>query len=205
LMFKIVRPLVSSSRGGARSANALMSTKASPDEQLPLSGVRVHEMGQLIAGPFAGQLLGQYGAEVIKVEPPKTGDPLRVWRELDLDGTSPWFRSIARNKKSVAIDLRKVEGRDKAAGDQKRCLNRKLQARNSREMVTGAGIIASVQSFVDIHPKSGFRYVNGFPDPATGGLAGLPVRPNLSLGDSVAGLHAAFGTVIALLSRQRKA
>lgn len=70
-------------------------------------------MGQLIAGPFAGQLLGQFGAEVIKVEPPRLGDPLRVWRELDTDGTSPWFRSIGRNKKSVAIDLRKAEGRER--------------------------------------------------------------------------------------------
>lgn len=83
----------------------------------------------MIAGPFAGQLLGyvslkrsdlhnsssifsQFGAEIIKVEPPNVGDPLRVWRELDIDGTSPWFRSIARNKKSVAIDLRKPEGRE---------------------------------------------------------------------------------------------
>jgi hypothetical protein len=88
-------------------------------------------MGQLIAGPFGGQLLGyvldasnfhssrsrsdiaysQFGAEVIKIEPPGICDPLRVWRELDVDGTSPWFRSIGRNKKSVAIDLRKPEGR----------------------------------------------------------------------------------------------
>lgn len=54
----------------------------------------------------------QFGAEVIKIEPPGAGDPLRVWRELDVDGTSPWFRSIARNKKSVAIDLRKPAGRE---------------------------------------------------------------------------------------------
>lgn len=53
-----------------------------------------------------------FGAEVIKVEPPSTGDPLRVWRELDIDGTSPWFRSLARNKKSIAIDMRKQEGRE---------------------------------------------------------------------------------------------
>jgi crotonobetainyl-CoA:carnitine CoA-transferase CaiB-like acyl-CoA transferase len=52
-----------------------------------------------------------FGAEIIKVEPPRSGDPLRVWRELDVDGTSPWFRSLARNKKSVAIDMRKEEGR----------------------------------------------------------------------------------------------
>ena len=102
--------------------------------------MRVLELGQLIAGPFAGQLLGcvavfsslcyfhscdvraqvrqiggwlcrHFGAEIIKVEPPRSGDPLRVWRELDVDGTSPWFRSLARNKKSITIDMRKEEGR----------------------------------------------------------------------------------------------
>lgn len=106
--------------------------------------MRVLELGQLIAGPFTGQLLGcvatffsyfhstlarvlkcglmvansgvwaicrHFGAEIIKVEPPRSGDPLRVWRELDVDGTSPWFRSLARNKKSVTIDMHKEEGR----------------------------------------------------------------------------------------------
>lgn len=111
--------------------------KDKSSSNLPLSGVRVLELGQLIAGPFAGQLLGcvvafsaplaracsseanwggvgfcrHFGAEIIKVEPPRSGDPLRVWRELDVDGTSPWFRSLARNKKSVTIDMRKEEGR----------------------------------------------------------------------------------------------
>jgi crotonobetainyl-CoA:carnitine CoA-transferase CaiB-like acyl-CoA transferase len=56
-------------------------------------------------------LCRHFGAEIIKVEPPRSGDPLRVWRELDVDGTSPWFRSLARNKKSVTIDMRKEEGR----------------------------------------------------------------------------------------------
>ena len=108
-----------------------MSPTHPPDTGLPLSGVRVLELGQLIAGPFAGQLLGcvtyplihrenggldyffyrHFGAEIIKIEPPNTGDPLRGWRELDVDGTSPWFRSLARNKKSVSIDMRKEEGR----------------------------------------------------------------------------------------------
>jgi len=96
------------SRKTGRRYNA---TIADPPIELPLAGVRVLELGQLIAGPFAGQLLGHFGAEVIKVEPPKIGDPLRVWRELDLDGTSPWFRSIGRNKKSVTIDLRQERGR----------------------------------------------------------------------------------------------
>ena len=104
----------------------------SKSSDLPLSGVRVLELGQLIAGPFAGQLLGfveesfvacaqvlnagfhfrHFGAEIIKVEPPTIGDPIRVWRELDVDWVSPWFRSMARNKKSVTIDLRKPEGRE---------------------------------------------------------------------------------------------
>ena len=78
----------------------------------PLDGFRVLELGQLIAGPFTGTLLGYFGAEVIKVEPPRGGDPIRKWRELDVDGTSPWWRSIGRNKKSVAIDLKTDGGRD---------------------------------------------------------------------------------------------
>jgi crotonobetainyl-CoA:carnitine CoA-transferase CaiB-like acyl-CoA transferase len=64
-------------------------------------------MGQIRGLPICRH----FGAEIIKVEPPRSGDPLRVWRELDVDGTSPWFRSLARNKKSVTIDMRKEEGR----------------------------------------------------------------------------------------------
>ena len=70
----------------------------------PLEGLRVVEMGQLLAGPFAGTILGYFGAEVIKVEPP-TGDPIRQWREVR-DGTSLWYHSLARNKKSVHIKLK---------------------------------------------------------------------------------------------------
>ena len=75
----------------------------------PLTGYRVIELGQLLAGPFAGCMLGYFGAEVIKVEPPKGGDPIRQWREVQ-DGTSLWWRSLARNKKSVSIDLKTDEG-----------------------------------------------------------------------------------------------
>src|SRR5690606_23214789 len=76
----------------------------------PLEGVRVIELGQLLAGPFAGCILAYFGAEVIKVEPPGSGDPIRNWRILD-EGTSLWWRSLARNKKSVTIDLRQEKGR----------------------------------------------------------------------------------------------
>lgn len=100
------------SRGLATiSSSCSTASNPSPSSQGPLAGVKVLELGQLIAGPFCGQLLGHFGAEVIKVEPPKVGDPLRVWRELDEDGVSPWFRSLARNKKSITLDLRKDQGR----------------------------------------------------------------------------------------------
>ncbi|EPQ55389.1 CoA-transferase family III [Gloeophyllum trabeum ATCC 11539] len=191
---------------------------------LPLSGVRVLELGQLIAGPFAGQLLAHYGAEVIKVEPPKTGDPLRVWRELDIDGTSPWWRCIGRNKKSVTIDMRKAGGRDLVRKLALKCdvilENFKpgtlekwglgpdaLHPHNPSLIFTRVsgygqtGPWASRPGYASVcEAESGFRYINGFPD-RDGGLEGPPVRPNMSLGDSVAGLHAAFGTVLALLQR----
>ncbi|HEY3271285.1 MAG TPA: CoA transferase [Geothrix sp.] len=73
-----------------------------------LSGIRVLELGQLIAGPFAAKILGEFGAEVIKIEPPGAGDPLRKWRLLK-DGTSVWWQVQSRNKQSVALDLRKPE------------------------------------------------------------------------------------------------
>ncbi|CAG8704947.1 7822_t:CDS:2, partial [Ambispora leptoticha] len=89
------------------------TTTSPPDLQKikPLNGIRVLELGQMIAGPFCASILGYYGAEVIKIEPPKSGDPLRIWRHLDKDGCSPWFRSLGRNKKSCEINLRADEGR----------------------------------------------------------------------------------------------
>ena len=78
----------------------------------PLTGIRVLELGSFIAGPFAGQLLGDYGAEVIKIEPPKVGDPMRKWGHCDPNGRSYWWPAIARNKHSVAINLRSDEGRE---------------------------------------------------------------------------------------------
>ncbi|TFK45117.1 CoA-transferase family III domain-containing protein [Crucibulum laeve] len=204
------------------------STTTAQSNELPLAGIRVLEMGQLIAGPFAGQLLGQFGAEVIKVEPPNVGDPLRVWRELDVDGTSPWFRSIARNKKSVAIDLRKPEGRElvRQLAIKSDVLLENFKPGTLEKWSLGPAdlhphnpslIFTRVSGYGQTGPwaprpgyasvceaESGFRYINGFPDPASGGLLGPPVRPNISLGDSIAGLHAAFGTVLALLSRVRQ-
>ncbi|KAG5651308.1 hypothetical protein H0H81_009133, partial [Sphagnurus paluster] len=165
-----------------------------------------------------------FGAEVIKIEPPKIGDPLRVWRELDVDGTSPWFRSIGRNKKSVAIDLRNPEGRElvKQLAIKSDVIIENFKPGTLEKWSLGPSdlhphnpslIFTRVSGYGQTGPwaprpgyasvceaESGFRYINGFPQ---GEGLGLPVRPNISLGDSVAGLHAAFGTVLALLGRQR--
>ncbi|KAI9454945.1 CoA-transferase family III domain-containing protein [Russula earlei] len=222
-------PIILGDNPCERATDASTKTKTKDGcGDLPLSGVRVLELGQLIAGPFAGQLLGHFGAEVIKIEPPNGGDPLRVWRELDVDGTSPWFRSIGRNKKSVTIDMRKEDGR---------ALVRRLAERSDvvienfkpgtlekwglgpdalRETNPGL-IFTRVSGYGQTGPwssrpgyasvcegEAGFRFINGFPDEKTGELGGPPVRPNISLGDSVAGLTAAFGTVLALLTRRAK-
>src|SRR3954463_126194 len=86
----------------------------------PLTGVRVLELGNFIAGPFAGQLLGDYGADVIKVESPGEGDPMRHWG-VTRDGDSLWWPTIARNKRSVTLDLRHERGRQVAAQLAARC------------------------------------------------------------------------------------
>ena len=85
----------------------MASTATTP----PLAGLKVLELGQLIAGPFAGKLFAEFGAEVVKIEPPGSGDPLRQWRLLH-DGTSLWWYVQGRNKKSVTVDLRSEDGQE---------------------------------------------------------------------------------------------
>lgn len=190
--------------------------------QKPLAGIRVIEMGQLLAGPFTGCLLGYFGAEVIKVEPPAGGDPLRNWRKLDDTGTSFWWRSLGRNKKSVTLDLRQPKGQQ-LAGDliatadvlvenfrpgvmEKWGLGPEaLKARNPKLVyarISGfgqTGPYAHKPGFASVcEGMSGFRYLNGFPGEA-------PVRPNLSIGDTIAGIHAALGIALALLAQRNGA
>ena len=184
----------------------------------PLDGIRVLEVGQLLAGPFAGNILGYYGAEVIKVEAPGEGDPLRKWRVLDEDGTSFWWRSIGRNKKCITADLRSEEGRSLVRRLSLKC---DVLIENFRPGVMekwGLGpadlqsdnpglIYARISGYGQDGPwasKPGFasvcegvgglRYVNGKSGEA-------PMRPNLSLGDSLAGIHTALGIVMACLHR----
>jgi crotonobetainyl-CoA:carnitine CoA-transferase CaiB-like acyl-CoA transferase len=175
-------------------------------------------MGQLMAGPFAGTILAYYGAEVIKIEPPGTGDPVRAWRGLDADGTSLWWRSLGRNKKCITLDLRAEEGRTlarelawksdvvlenfKPGTMEKWKLGPKdIKAKNEDVIycrVSGygqTGPYSHKPGYASVcEGVGGFRYVNGFPDRP-------PCRPNLSLGDSLAGLHAALGIVMALYNK----
>ena len=185
----------------------------------PLHGIRVIEVGQLIAGPFAGTLLAYFGADVIKVEPPGDGDPIRGWRLLDKDGTSFWWRSLGRNKKSLTLNLRATEGRDvlgKLLGDADVLIENfkpgtmekwglgpeDVKQQNPGLIYTRisgygqTGPYSSKPGYASVtEAYSGFRYINGFDGE-------VPVRPNLSLGDSVAGLHAAMGILLALLARK---
>jgi len=195
--------------------------------QAALAGVRVLELGQLIAGPFAGRMMADFGADVIKVEPPARagsdgGDPLRKWRKLhpdDPSGTSLWWYVQSRNKRSVTIDLRHPDGQ---------ALVRELAARSDivienfrpgamekwnlgyeRLSQDNPGLIlVRLSGYGQDGPykdrpgfgsiaeaMGGLRYVTGFPDRP-------PVRLNLSIGDSIAALHAVIGAMFALHSRR---
>ncbi|GAA1605866.1 CoA transferase [Kribbella sancticallisti] len=189
-------------------------------DPLPLDDIRVVELGQLLAGPFCGQLLGDFGAEVIKVEDPERGDPMRQWGREKPYGKSLWWPVVARNKKSVTADLRTGTGQD---------LVRRLIARadvlieNFRpgtlerwglgpeqlwELNPGL-IVTRVSGFGQTGPYSeragygsigeamgGIRYVTGDPDRP-------PARAGISLGDSLAATFACLGTLVALHQRER--
>ncbi len=185
----------------------------------PLEGIKVIEVGQLLAGPFAGTVLAYFGAEVIKVDPPGAGDPIRGWRLLDKQGTSYWWRSLGRNKKSITLNLRDAQGRkllsellkdaDVLIENFKPGTMEKWGLGPAHIKPHNPGLIYTrISGYGQTGPYShkpgyasvteaysGFRYINGFANE-------VPVRPNLSLGDSVAGLHAAMGILLALLARR---
>jgi formyl-CoA transferase len=186
----------------------------------PLAGLTVIEMGTLIAGPFCGQILGDFGATVIKLEDPGKGDPMRQWgRSLPM-GHSPWWPVIGRNKRSVTLNLRDPEGqaiarRLIAGADvlienfrpgamEKWGLGYEALAADNPKLV-----MARVSGFGQTGPYAqragyaligeamgGLRYITGEPDRA-------PARAGISVGDSLAGLHAALGTMMALHARER--
>lgn len=188
-------------------------------EPRPLDGLKVLELGHILAGPFAATLLAYYGAEVIKIEPPGTGDAIRRWRVMDGD-TSCWWHSLARNKKSVTLDLRKEEGRElvRRLALQSDVLIENFKPGTLERWGLGPDelrkenpglICARISGYGQTGPLShlpgfasvcesfgGLRHVTGMPGET-------PVRSNLSLGDSLTGLHAAFGVLLALIHRDR--
>lgn len=187
----------------------------------PLHGLRVLEFGSLVAGPFAARIMAEFGAEVIKVEAPGTGDPLRTWRHVDeRTGTSVWWPLQSRNKKLIMLNLKHPEGLALA-----RRLAQKADVviENFRPGTLenlGLGwevlhelnprlILTRVSGFGQTGPYSdrpgfgnigesmgGIRYVTGYPDSP-------PVRVGISLGDSLAALYAVIGTLMAVNARDR--
>jgi formyl-CoA transferase len=176
--------------------------------------VKVLELGSLVAGPFCGKTFADFGAEVIKIEPPGEGDPLRKWRRMR-NGVSLWWQVQSRNKKSVTCDLRRPEGQEivrrlaarshivvenfRPGALEKWSLGWDALSRDNPKLVlvriSGYGQTGPYRErpgFAAIaEGMAGFRYVTGFPDRP-------PVRPNLSIGDTIASLHAVIGALMAL-------
>ncbi len=184
----------------------------------PLDGIKVLELGQLIAGPFTTKILAEFGAEVIKIEPPLSGDPLRKWRLLH-EGTSVWWASQSRNKKSVTVNLRSPEGQ----GIIRRLVKEvDILVENFRpgaleswgldedtlKSINPALIMVRISGYGQTGPyrdrpgfgvvgeaMAGFRHLSGEPGRP-------PVRVGISIGDSLAALHAVIGSLMALRHRE---
>jgi formyl-CoA transferase len=185
----------------------------------PLAGIRVIELGSLIAGPFCAKTLADFGAEVIKIEPPGEGDPLRKWRKIR-NGTSLWWQVQSRGKQSVTCDLRKPEGQEivrrlarrshivvenfRAGALEKWNLGWDALSRENPKLVLVRisgygqdGPYSHRPGFAAIaEGMAGFRYITGFPDRP-------PARPNLSIGDTIASLHGVIGALMALHAAER--
>ena len=197
-----------------------MSEHVTIDDRLkgPLSGVRVIEMGQLVAGPFVGSRMADFGAEVIKVESPGQGDAMRHWGHHRYKGRSLWWPVLARNKKTISANLREKRGQDlvRRLIEQADVLVENFKPGTlekwgldpeSLHVINPGLIIARVSGFGQTGPYSsrpgfasvgeamgGLRYINGFPDQP-------PPRTGISLGDSLAGMFATQGVLMALYWR----
>ncbi len=185
----------------------------------PLAGLKVLELGQLIAGPFAAKTLADFGAEVIKIEPPGAGDPLRKWRLLK-EGTSVWWQVQSRNKRSVALDLRQPEAQEivrKLAREADVLIENfrpgamedwglgpdALRAANPRLImlrISGYGQTGPYRDRpgfgVVAEAMSGLRHLTGEP-------GRVPVRVGVSIGDTLAALHGVIGVLMALHHRNQ--
>ncbi|CAN7565815.1 CaiB/BaiF CoA transferase family protein [Rhizobacter sp. LjRoot28] len=183
----------------------------------PLRGIKVLEMGQLIAGPFAAKTLADFGADVIKIEPPGSGDPLRQWRLLH-EGTSVWWQVQSRNKRSVALDLRQPEARELVRRLIDECdvlienfkpgvmeawgFDHATLARSNPGLVmlriSGYGQTGPNRDLpgfgVVAEAMGGLRHLSGEP-------GRVPVRVGVSIGDTLASLHGVIGVLMALHHR----
>jgi formyl-CoA transferase len=183
-----------------------------------LHGLKVVEMGQLIAGPFAGKTLGDFGADVIKIEPPGAGDPLRNWR-LIKDGTSVWWQVQSRNKRSIALDLRQKEGQEiaKRLIGEADVLIENFRPGTLENWGMGYGILSKDNPGLVMLRISGYGQTGPYRDlpgfgaigEAMGGLRHLcgepdrvPVRCGISIGDTLAALHGTIGVLTALYHRK---
>ena len=183
-----------------------------------LQGVRVIEMGQLIAGPFAAKTLGDFGAEVIKIEPPEGGDPLRQWRLLQ-DGTSVWWQVQSRNKRSIALDLRTPQGQDIArqliAGAEVLIENFRpgtleawgmgwetLKALNPGLIMLRISGYGQTGPYRDLPGFAAIAEAMGGLRHLTGEPGRVPVRCGVSIGDTLASLHGVIGVLTALHHRK---
>lgn len=186
---------------------------------MALAGLKVIEMGQLIAGPFASKLLGEFGAEVIKIEPPGVGDPLRKWRKIK-DGTSLWWHVQSRNKRSLTLDLKQAEAQDivrKLVSDADILVENfrpgtlegwglgyaALKAINPRLIMLRISGYGQTGPYRDLpgfgvigEAMGGLRHLSGYPGEA-------PVRVGISIGDSLSSLYGVIGVLLALQERAR--
>ncbi|MBL8279415.1 MAG: CoA transferase [Pelomonas sp.] len=194
--------------------NASAATPASP---AALAGLKVVELGQLIAGPFAAKTLADFGADVIKIEPPGTGDPLRKWRLL-LDGTSVWWQVQSRNKRSLALDLRTPEGQDvvRRLAAEADVLIENFRPGAMEAWGLGPDTLMAANPRLIVLRVSGYGQTGPYRDrpgfgvvaEAMGGLRHLtaepgrvPVRVGVSIGDTLAALHGVIGILLALQHR----
>jgi formyl-CoA transferase len=204
--------------GSVRRDHNDAGDRMNPPAPMALAGVRVIEMGQLIAGPFAGKTLGEFGADVVKIEAPGAGDPLRNWR-LIKNGTSVWWQVQSRNKRSVAIDLRQPEGQDLA---RQLIAEADVLIENFRPgTLEGWGMspdeLHALNPGLVILRISGYGQTGPYRDlpgfgvigEAMGGLRHLtaepgrvPVRVGVSIGDTLAALHGVIGVMMALYHRK---
>ena len=186
---------------------------------MALQGLKVIEMGQLIAGPFASKLLGEFGADVIKIEPPGVGDPLRKWRKIK-DGTSLWWHVQSRNKRSLTLDLKQAEAQNivrKLVAEADVLVENfrpgtlegwglgyeALKAINPRLIMLRISGYGQTGPYRDLpgfgvigEAMGGLRHLSGYPGQA-------PVRVGISIGDSLSSLYGVIGVLLALHERTR--